>query len=54
MTGFQQPSGSTYGPWLTAVFDGECDDCGIDIWAGDQIRGDGEGGWLCGDCGYGQ
>jgi hypothetical protein len=40
-----------YGPWFTAAFDGGCDGCGEQIEEGDQIRSDGEGGWLCLDCG---
>jgi hypothetical protein len=40
------------GPWFAAQFDSECDGCGSDITAGDQIRADGEGGWLCGICGH--
>ena len=39
------------GPWITARFDGECDECGDLIMEGDQIRSDGEGGWLCENCG---
>lgn len=40
-----------FGPWFTAQFDSECDDCGEDIEEGDQIRADGEGGYLCEECG---
>ncbi len=40
-----------YGPWFAARFDGECADGGEPIFAGDQIRSDGEGGWLCTGCG---
>jgi hypothetical protein len=39
------------GPWFEAAFDGGCDGCGEQIEAGDRIRSDGEGGWLCSDCG---
>ena len=42
---------SDYGPWFAATYDGECDGCGADTAAGDRIRSDGEGGWLCDDCG---
>jgi hypothetical protein len=42
---------SDYGPWLAAIYDSECDNCGADICGGDQIRSDGEGGWLCEECG---
>ena len=39
------------GPWVTARYDGECDNCGDPIDAGDLICPDGEGGWLCEPCG---
>lgn len=41
------------GPWVTAAFDGDCDgtSCGGRILEGEQIRADGEGGWLCEPCG---
>lgn len=41
------------GPWVTAAFDGDCDgtSCGGRIVEGEQIRADGEGGWLCEPCG---
>ena len=42
-----------YGPWVTAGFDGECDDCGAPVSEGDSIRSDGAGGWLCASCGDG-
>jgi hypothetical protein len=42
----------TLGPWFTASLDGDCSGpCGGEIWEGDRIRSDGEGGWLCSDCG---
>lgn len=45
-------SGShTRGPWFAARYDGECDECGAMFWAGEQIRSDGSGGWLCEQCG---
>jgi len=34
-----------------ARYDGECDRCATDFYAGDEIRPDGMGGWLCEDCG---
>ena len=34
-----------------ARYDGDCDACGYPFDAGDMIRSDGEGGWLCEDCG---
>jgi hypothetical protein len=39
------------GPWFTARFDSDCDGCGGLIEEGDQIRADGEGGYICEDCG---
>lgn len=47
-----EPSEATsYGPWILAVYGGECADCDDQIWPGDAIRSDGEGGWLCETCG---
>jgi hypothetical protein len=40
------------GPWFGAQFDGDCSGCGGDVTAGEYIRADGEGGWLCGTCGH--
>jgi hypothetical protein len=40
-----------YGPWVEAGFPGRCADCGETVSPGDQIRADGQGGWLCGMCG---
>ena len=40
-----------FGPWFQARYDGECDNCGYEFQAGDSIRSDGNGGWLCGECG---
>jgi hypothetical protein len=34
----------SFGPWFSARFDSECDECGNAIDEGDQIRADGEGG----------
>ena len=39
------------GPWFPARFDSECDGCGDPIDEGDQIRADGEGGYVCEGCG---
>lgn len=40
------------GPWVRASFDGECDgDCGGSLLEGEDIRSDGQGGWLCSECG---
>ena len=39
------------GPWFTARFDSDCDECGALISEGDQIRADGTGGYICEDCG---
>lgn len=35
------------GPWFMAGYGGECDSCGADYDAGDEIRADGSGGWEC-------
>lgn len=43
----------SYGPWITARLDGYCDACGDPIVEGDEIRSDGDGGWLCQPCGDG-
>lgn len=41
-----------FGPWFEAGHDSDCDGtCGGEIQAGDMIRSDGEGGWLCTGCG---
>lgn len=46
---FADPTGkqNTKGPWIVAGFDSECDPCGGAIFAGDEIRADGSGGWEC-------
>ena len=46
---FSQPS--SYGPWFTASYDSDCSECGCLVSEDDQIRSDGDGGWLCEDCG---
>lgn len=38
------------GPWFSARYESECD-CGEPIRPGDDARSDGDGGWLCADCG---
>jgi hypothetical protein len=43
------PSG--FGPWFEARYEGECAGCWCFIDEGDRIRADGEGGYLCEDCG---
>ena len=35
------------GPWIPASHDSECDTCDGGIFAGDEIRADGQGGWEC-------
>lgn len=42
---------SVLGPWVRAGYGGLCDACDGSIVEGDQIRADGQGGWLCSDCG---
>lgn len=46
---FAQPA--QLGPWITASYGGHCSSCGDYFPADDQIRADGQGGWLCWDCG---
>jgi hypothetical protein len=46
------PSPQLWGPWFTAARHGECDGCGDGIFPGDEIRADGDGGYLCRQCGY--
>ena len=41
----------SFGPWVTARWDSECDECGDYIFEGEQLRADGEGNWLCSICG---
>lgn len=43
--------GREYGPWVNASYESDCDGCGARIQAGDAIRADGRGGWLCAICG---
>lgn len=45
------PDRRDMGPWFAARHEGDCDGCGGHIEPGDMIRADGEGGWLCSDCG---
>ena len=40
-----------YGPWFTAQYIGECAGCSEKIERGDTIRADGDGAYLCEDCG---
>lgn len=42
----------SYGRWFDASYDGDCDGCGESFEAGDQIRSDGDGGWLGECCGH--
>jgi hypothetical protein len=40
------------GPWFLAAYStGECAECSEPISEGDEIRADGDGGWLCAGCG---
>lgn len=45
------PVPALYGPWFTAAYDGHCAMCGSEILDGDEIRSDGQGGWLARCCG---
>ena len=40
-----------HGPWFYAMYSGECAGCGGGIEQLDHIRADGQGGYLCSDCG---
>jgi hypothetical protein len=40
-----------FGPWAEARFEGWCAGCGEAIMPGDDIRADGQGGWLGRCCG---
>ena len=40
-----------YGPWFMARYRSDCAGCDTELRPGDQIRSDGDGGWLCGICG---
>jgi len=40
-----------FGPWFGARYPGHCAGCGEDFGAGDLIRADGGGGYLCDQCG---
>jgi hypothetical protein len=39
------------GPWFEARLSGRCSECDQRIVPGDEIRADGEGGYLCRGCG---
>lgn len=41
---------SEKGPWILAGWPGECDGCGEEFDAGDEIRADGQGGWEAKRC----
>jgi hypothetical protein len=45
------PDPARSGPWITARYPGRCSGCTEPVTPGDRIRGDGDGGWLCEDCG---
>lgn len=42
---------ASYSPWFTAAYPGRCSVCDERIEPEDRIRADGEGGYLCADCG---
>jgi hypothetical protein len=42
---------SFLGCWFVAAYHGDCAECGEDIDPDDEIRSDGEGGYLCRECG---
>jgi hypothetical protein len=45
------PRSYEYGPWFEARFPGRCSQCQERTYEGDTIRADGEGGYLCEECG---
>jgi hypothetical protein len=48
----EAPDPSGYGPWFSAAYPGRCSGpCDRRIEAEDRIRADGDGGYLCSDCG---
>lgn len=47
----EQPDAVGYGPWFEAQYEGECAGCWDQIDPGDRVRADGEGTYLCEDCG---
>lgn len=53
---FSEPAArrvSDFGPWITAMYDGECSTCDGAFLAGDDIRADGDGTWQGRCCDYG-
>jgi len=42
---------SSFGPWVTARWQSECDYCGDAIYEDEKLRSDGEGCWICETCG---
>lgn len=44
------PRPGVLGPLFEARFGGGCSECGGGIRAGDRIRADGDGGYLCAGC----
>jgi hypothetical protein len=47
-----QRAESTFGPWFSATYRGSCSSCGSRFEEFDDIRADGEGGWLADCCGH--
>jgi hypothetical protein len=45
------PDRKWWGPWIEARYPGRCSYGDERIHEGDRIRSDGEGGWLCSNCG---
>jgi hypothetical protein len=46
-----KPDPADFGPWFTSRYAGKCAGCGEQWPAGDRIRADGSGGYLCEPCG---
>lgn len=42
---------ANFGPWFSAAYPGRCSGCDKRTGTEDRIRADGEGGYLCEDCG---
>lgn len=47
----REPSSAGLGPWFTASYYSHCSMCDSATYEGDQIRADGQGGYLCSECG---
>lgn len=48
--GHRDLEGLNLGPVVTAMYEGVCDNCPLEIIPGDDIRATGDGGWIHADC----